>query len=242
MSEEEKKEEMEEVREEGEKGEFEILAEWTIRRLRPLDASSEDDYQEKVKRWILYSLGLDKITQDIFLYLEKAGRTTTTEVSSKFGMSPNTARKYLDDLHTIGFVDYVGREYNLTYESISRAIELMLIPRITDALRTISKGASSAEAPLKPSFREGITPGRVETVEYVSSMTLNRKILESWFKRGKRIRIDCSGSLTIESDIDPDLFEAVIERIECAGSLSIPSDLYAAVSEKIEVTGSIHIS
>jgi len=99
--------------------ESDVLAEWTIRRLRPLRDITEEDYPERAKRWVLYSLGLDKLHQDIFLRLEKNLRSTTTDIASEFEISPNTARKYLDELHTVGLVDYIGREYTLTYESLS---------------------------------------------------------------------------------------------------------------------------
>ncbi len=60
---------------------FETLAEWTIRRLRPLKELTEEDYTERVKRWVLYSIGLEKIHQDIFLYLEDKLRSTTTDIA-----------------------------------------------------------------------------------------------------------------------------------------------------------------
>lgn len=232
---------MTEKEEKGERDEFEILAEWTIRRLRPLETLSEEDYTEEVKRWVLYSLGLDKLPQDIFLYLKKRGRTTTTEIAKEFGISPNTARKYLDELHTVGLVDYLGREYHLTYESLSRAIELMLIPRITDTLRTIARGASSSEVPVYPLPSRELHPGGVEIITYHSSMKLGRKVLEEWLRRGKKVYIRSHGPLTIESDVDPDLFDAVIERVHCHNRLKIPSEVYAATSHKFKITGSINV-
>jgi predicted HTH transcriptional regulator len=105
MSEETKEEKREETRKVTRKDEtedFEVLAEWTVRRLRPLQDVSEEDYPERVKRWVIYSLGLDKLHQDIFLHLEKNFRSTTTDIATQFDISPNTARKYLDELHTVG--------------------------------------------------------------------------------------------------------------------------------------------
>ncbi|HUS77161.1 MAG TPA: hypothetical protein VM050_00650 [Patescibacteria group bacterium] len=131
--------------EEKQMGEFDMLAEWTIRRLRPLENLTGEGLTERVKRWVLYSIGLERIHQDIYLHLEEHLRSTTTNIASEYNISPNTARKYLDELHTVGLVDYIGREYTLTYNSLSRAIELMLIPRITDTLRTIASGASSSD-------------------------------------------------------------------------------------------------
>lgn len=222
---------------EEEREEFEVLAEWTIRRLRPLEEVSEEDYAERVKRWVLYSLGLEKLHQDIFLYLEKRIRTTTTEIAREFNISPTTARKYLDELHTVGLVDYIGREYALTYESLSRAIELMLVPRITDTLRTIARGATSMELPVPPLPR--ILPGDVEKISF--SGDLGKKLLEAWLRAGKRVHIHSTGSLRIEKDVDPSLFDSVVERVDVAGTLRIPADVYAAIGHKFKVAGSIKV-
>ena len=228
--------EMREMSEE-EREEFEVLAEWTIRRLRPLETVSEEGYTERAKRWVLYSLGLEELHQDIFLYLEKRLRTTTTEIAKEFNISPTTARKYLDELHTVGLVDYIGREYTLTYESLSRAIELMLIPRITDTLRTIARGASSTEFPVPPLRR--LSVGGVETIRF--SGDLGKKLLEAWLRRGKRVHIRSVGSLRIEKDVDPTLFDSVVERVDVSGSLRIPADVYAATGHKFNVTGSVKV-
>ncbi|MFB0543475.1 MAG: hypothetical protein ACETVR_01715 [Candidatus Bathyarchaeia archaeon] len=229
---------IEEKREE-EREEFEVLAEWTIRRLRPLETIPEEEYPEQAKRWVLYSLGLDKLSQDIFLYLEKSFRTTTTEIAKEFSISPNTARKYLDDLHTVGLVDYVGREYHLTYESLSRAIELMLMPRITDTLRTIARGASTTDFQVYPS-----PLGEAEPKDVVSEsgvIKVDRKLLEAWYRRGKKVHIKSYSTLKIDEDVDPNLFDAVIERVSCYGTLKISNDLYAAMSHKFRVWGSVNV-
>lgn len=219
-----------------ERVEPEVLAEWTIRRLRPLKEPPEEGYPENVKRWVLFSLGLDKTHQDIFLHLEDNFSSTTTEIAGKFNISPNTARKYLDELHTVGLVDYVGREYTLTYESLSRAIELMLIPRITDTLRTIARGASSADRAPYPFEPEGDEA----TVE-AGVIEVNRKLLEAWYRRGKKVRIRSYGQLRINEDVDPELLDSVVERIRCYGTLEIPENVYTAISHKIRSWGAVSV-
>jgi len=228
----------EEPREEGADN-FETLAEWTIRRLRPLEDPSEEDYPEKVKRWVLYSLGLDKLHQDIVLYLEKNFRSTTTDIAGIFDVSPNTARKYLDELHTVGLVDYIGREYTLTYESLTRAIELMLIPRIVDTLRTVARRASVTDFPHHPLTHASVESGDV--VEENGVIRVNKTLLEGWYDRGKRVVIKSYSSLTIDDDIDISLFETVVERVESYGKLKIPSDFYAALSHKFRVWGRVKV-
>jgi len=239
MSDERKREKSEEAKQTIPQDEiegFEVLAEWTIRRLRPLQDVSDEDYPEKVKRWVIYSLGLDKLHQDIYLHLEQNLRSATTDIASEFNISPNTARKYLDELHTVGLVDYLGREYTLTYESLSRAIELMLIPRITDTLRIIAKGASNTDKPYSLSFA---TPEGQEMLDESGITLINNKLLESWYKQGKKVRVRSYASLTVKEDVDPELFEAVIEQLKCHGSLRIPTDIYTRVAHKIRCYGGV---
>ncbi|MBM3292435.1 hypothetical protein FJY84_07120 [Candidatus Bathyarchaeota archaeon] len=225
--------------EENKSQEFDVLAEWTVRRLRPLENLQEENYTEKVKRWVLYSLGLDREPQDIYLFLESKMRSTSTEIGEKFSMSPNTARKYLDDLHTLGLVDYVGREYTLTYESLSRAIELMLIPRITDSLRTIARGATSTDQ----SYR--FTPSNVssrEIVEEKGVVNINQQLLQGWQTVGKRVSVKSYGRLTISEDVDPNLFDSVVDRVESYGSLWVPDRIYPQISHKLRVWGKVNLS
>ena len=211
-------------------GDFEVLAEWTIRRLRPLKDVSEEEYTENAKRWVLFALGLDKLHQDIFLHLEENYRSTTTDIASKFDISPNTARKYLDELHTVGLVDYIGREYTLTYESLSRAIELMLIPRITDTLRTIARGASNADY-CRARPIEGMD--KQEVIVESGVTLINKKLLDSWYSQGKRIRVKSYSHLEVSDDVDPELFDAVIDHLKCIGGLRIPTEIYTRVAHKI---------
>ncbi len=216
---------------------FETLAEWTIRRLRPLEDLTEEGYTERVKRWVLYSIGLETIHQDIFLYLEEKLRSTTTDIASEFEISPNTARKYLDELHTVGLVDYIGREYTLTYNSLSRAIELMLIPRITDTLRTIASGASSTgftPYSFTPESLEG------EVVNEKNVPYINQKVVEEWYSRGKKVRVHSMSSMTIAEDVDPELLDSVVVRIEAMGSVDVPEKMFDVIVHKIRTMGSIN--
>jgi hypothetical protein len=236
---------------------FDVLAEWTIRRLRPLQELTEEDYSEKVKRWVLYSIGLEKIHQDIFLYLEKNFRSTTTDISQEFSISPNTASKYLDELHTVGLVDYIGREYTLTYNSLSRAIELMLIPRITDTLRTIARGASSSDstpysftpkdynftADPRPYARPDPRPGRSrvrKTVKETGIHILNQKMVDMWYQQGKKVRATAMNDLTIDHDVNVEMLDAVLERLLVNNNLTIPKDIYERLAHKIRIHGSVN--
>jgi DNA-binding transcriptional regulator YhcF (GntR family) len=215
---------------------YDVLAEWTIRRLRPLEDIPDENRAEEIKRWVLYSIGLDKIHQDIFLHLEEHYRSTTTDIAKEFEISPNTARKYLDELHTVGLVDYIGREYTLTYNSLSRAIELMLIPRITDALKTIARGATTSD--FTPSmFVMGDSGDDVITEEGVS--LLNQKLLDIWVRRGKKVRMENLGVLEISKDVDFQALDRIIDSIFVKGILKIPEEFYHEMAHKIRSMGQV---
>ena len=215
---------------------YDTLAEWTIRRLRPLSDLPEETKAEEIKRWVLHSIGLEKIHQDIFLHLEESYRSTTSEIAKEFEVSPNTARKYLDELHTVGLVDYVGREYTLTYNSLSRAIELMLIPRITDTLKTIARGATTSD--FTPSmFVMGDSGENVITEEGVS--LLNQRILDMWVKRGAKVRMENLGVLEISKDLDFQALDDIIDSIYVKGILRIPEEIYHEMAHKIRSIGQV---
>jgi len=219
---------------------FETLAEWTIRRLRPLGELREEDYTERVKRWVLYSIGLEKVHQDIFLYLEEELRSTTTDIASEFEISPNTARKYLDELHTVGLVDYIGREYTLTYNSLSRAIELMLIPRITDTLRTIARGASSGDSTTYSFTPRGVdVSGSGEVVKETGLHLLNQRIVDAWYQRGKKVKATAMNNLTIRDDVDVEMLDSVLEQLMVHNNLTIPKEMFERLAHKIRIHGSV---
>ncbi len=215
---------------------YDVMAEWTIRRLRPLSDLPEENRAEEIKRWVLYSIGLEKVHQDIFLHLEKNYRSTTSDIAKEFEVSPNTARKYLDELHTVGLVDYIGREYTLTYNSLSRAIELMLIPRITDTLKTIARGATTSD--FTPSmFSLGGGSDDVITEEGVS--LLNQRLLEIWVRRGQKVRLENLGVLEISKDVDFEALDRIIDSIYVKGILRIPEDFYHEMAHKIRSIGQV---
>ena len=215
---------------------YDILAEWTIRRLRPLSDLPKETRAEEIKRWVLYSIGLEKIHQDIFLHLEEHYRCTTSDIAKEFEVSPNTARKYLDEMHTVGLVDYIGREYTLTYNSLSRAIELMLIPRITDTLKTIARGATTSD--FTPSmFALGGSGEDVITEENVS--LLNQRLLEIWARRGSKVRLENLGVLEISKDVDFEVLNRLIDSIFVKGILRIPEEFYHEMAHKIRSIGQV---
>jgi len=121
---------------------FEVLAEWTVRKLRDLEGEKNP---EVIIRWVLYSLGVKDLGIDIYFYLREHRRATTTEIAEHFNVSPTTARRYLEQLHSLGIVDYIGREYHLTRRDLSGCIRDILVPRIKKVLYDIAEMAENVD-------------------------------------------------------------------------------------------------
>ena len=150
------------------------------------------------------------------------------------------ARKYLDELHTVGLVDYIGREYTLTYNSLSRAIELMLIPRITDTLRTIARGASSGDSTTYSFTPRGAdVSGAGEIVKETGLHMLNQRMVDMWYQRGKKVKATAMNNLTIRDDIDVDMLDSVLDQLLVHNKLTIPKDMFERLAYKIRIHGSV---
>jgi len=242
---------------EEESEEFMILAEWVIRKLRKIDFEKADD--ETIIRWILYSLGIEKLGQDIYLYLREKESATSTEIAEAFKISPATARKYLEQLHLIGLVDYMGREYHLSFEDIGRGLKSILLSRINDVFDSLIKASNvlrkrrlSREItfPTETVFKYDKTLKQAwsgisikEAEDYVimrvlRSYVLKEDILNEILRKRKKLILEVFGSLRIDKNIDPQLASSVIERITVYGSLLGPRDVLDKILSKITVYGS----
>ncbi len=112
----------------------------------------------------------------------------------------------------------------------------MLIPRITDTLRTIARGASNTDY-YRARPIEGMDK---QDVIIESGVTLiNKKLLDSWYSQGKRIRVKSYSHLKVSDDVDPELFDAVVDRIASYGRLEIPTEVYTRVAHKIRSWGGV---
>ena len=119
---------------------------------------------------------------------------------------------------------------------MSTGIELMLIPRITDTLKTIARGATTSD--FTPSmFVMGDRDDDVITEEGVS--LLNQKLLEIWARRGKKVRLESLGVLEISKDVDFEVLDQIINSIYVKGILRIPEDFYHEMAYKIRSIGQV---
>lgn len=126
-------------------GEFQIYAEWKIRRLPEPLTEPKETYGERVKRWAMSSIGIDNITQDVMLYLEKTKMGTADELATHFVTDVEKVLESLDALYTAGLINRLGKAF-IAQEDISSAITQRLIPRIMETLRGIAKVESSSRS------------------------------------------------------------------------------------------------
>lgn len=125
--------------------EFQVFAEWRIRRIPEPPREPRETYNERVKRWTLSSIGVEGMTQDIFLYLEKADMATVDDLAKHFKLGVEEVQRTLDLLYTVGLIDKIGKAYQVRGD-LSTSIIRQLIPRITETLRSIVKVESDTRS------------------------------------------------------------------------------------------------
>jgi len=125
--------------------EFQIFAEWRIKRIPEPSKEPKETYNERVKRWALSSIGLEERTQDIFLYLEKIEMGTAEDLAKRFEISVEEVQGHLDSLYTAGLIDRIGKAYVIR-EALSSSITHRLIPKVTETLRSVAKVESGSRS------------------------------------------------------------------------------------------------
>ena len=124
---------------------FQIFAEWRIRRIPEPSREPRETYNERVKRWTLSSIGIEGLAQDLFLYLEKINMATMDDLAKRFEGSAEEMQKTLDLLYTAGLIDKIGKAYQIRGD-LSTSIIRRLLPKITETLRSIVKVESDARS------------------------------------------------------------------------------------------------
>lgn len=121
--------------------EFEFLAEWKVRRIPKPARDPPETYSDRLKKWVLSSLGVEGRENEIYSYLEGNNMATVEELSNYFKMDEAEIYSHLDNLYTYGLIDKMGKAYYIK-EELSRAITQRLVPRITENLREIASAES----------------------------------------------------------------------------------------------------
>jgi len=125
--------------------EFQVFAEWKIRRLPEPPEEPKDTYRQRVRAWALSSIGVDGLAQETFLFLEKVKMATLEDFQRQTGKTAEEVQDALDQLYTAGLIDRIGKAYILR-DDLSASIVHKLIPRVTEALRSVAKTESGTRA------------------------------------------------------------------------------------------------
>ena len=125
--------------------EYEPLAEWRIRRIPEPPREPRETYEERLKGWVLKSIGIDGLAQDLYMYLEKMEMATAEDLASHVGVGPEEVLENVDALYTAGLIDRIGKDFYVK-EPLSASIVKRLIPRITESLRKIAKMESGSRS------------------------------------------------------------------------------------------------
>ncbi len=125
--------------------EYEPLAEWRIRRIPEPPREPRENYEERLKGWVLRSIGIDGLSQDLYMYLEKVEMATAEDLASHVGRGPEEVLESVDALYTAGLIDRMGKAFYVK-EPLSASIVRRLIPRITESLRKIAKMESGSRS------------------------------------------------------------------------------------------------
>ena len=122
--------------------EFEFLAEWKVRRIPKPAKDPPETYKDRLKEWVLSSVGVEGREFEIYAYLESNDMATVEELAGYFTMDARALYSHLDNLYTYGLIDKMGKAYYIK-ENLSKAITRRLVPRITESLREIASAESS---------------------------------------------------------------------------------------------------
>ncbi len=125
--------------------EYESFAEWKVRRIPEPFKEPHETYAERLKDWVLSSIGIDGTARELFLYLENAKVATLDDLAKHANEEPEEIIELVDLLYATGLIDHLGKAYYVR-ETLSTSIVRRLIPRITENLRSIAKAESRARS------------------------------------------------------------------------------------------------
>jgi hypothetical protein len=125
--------------------EYESFAEWKVRRMPEPSKEPHDTYGQRLKTWVLSSIGIDGMANELFLYIENSKVATLDDLARHVKAKPEDILESVDLLYANGLIDRLGKAYYVQ-ESLSASIVRRLIPRITESLRNIAKAESRARS------------------------------------------------------------------------------------------------
>lgn len=125
--------------------EYESFAEWKVRRIPEPSKEPHETYGQRLKTWVLSSIGIDGTAKELFLYLENSKVATLEDLAKHVNEEPEEVLELVDLLYSTGLIERLGKAYYVQ-KPLSTSIIRRLIPRITESLRNIAKAESRARS------------------------------------------------------------------------------------------------
>jgi len=125
--------------------EYESFAEWKVRRIPEPFKEPHETYGQRLKDWVLSSIGIDGTAKELFLYLENSKVATLEDLAKHVNEEPEEVLELVDLLYSTGLIERLGKAYYVR-EPLSTSIIRRLLPRITENLRNIAKAESRARS------------------------------------------------------------------------------------------------
>lgn len=125
--------------------EYECFVEWKVRRLPEPPKEPQDSYGQRLKTWVLSSIGIEGPAKELFLYLDNSKVATVDDLAQHIKAKPEDVLELVDSLYATGLIDRLGQACYVR-DPLSTSIVRRLIPRITESLRTIAKAESRARS------------------------------------------------------------------------------------------------
>lgn len=124
---------------------YEFFVEWKVRRIPKPSKEPTETYNQRLKEWILSSIGIEGTTRNVYEYIENSNAVTIKELTEHIKKTSEETLEHVDQLYSIGLIDHIGKAY-FVRDSVSTSIVKRLIPRITENLRSIAKVESRSRS------------------------------------------------------------------------------------------------
>jgi hypothetical protein len=131
---------------------YEALVEWRIKRIPPPEKEPRETYDDRIKEWVLNSMGIDETVQSLYTLIETSNMVTIEDMMSKLGMDEQQLDEGLDQLYSAGLIEKLGKAYYVK-DKLSTSIVNKLIPRINESLRTIASVESASRSRIDPMLK-----------------------------------------------------------------------------------------
>ncbi len=117
---------------------YEYFVEWKVRRIPKPSKEPTETYNQRLKEWVLSSIGIEGTTKNVYEYIENSNTATLKEIAEHIKKTPEETLEHVDQLYSIGLIEHIGKAYFMR-DSMSSSIVKRLIPRITENLRSVAK-------------------------------------------------------------------------------------------------------